>query len=125
LQLDSTTAIKHGVRVYFYRTAAGASPVQKYLDGLPMVEGAKITAALEDIEKNGLVGSAVRVRPIEGELWELKIDRHRIFYVLLRGPELVLLHAYWKQSQKAPRNEIEIARRRMKEILANDPMGIV
>jgi phage-related protein len=40
-----------------------------------------------------------------------------VFYVLVTGPELVLLHAYRKQSQKAPRGEIEIAMRRMKEVL--------
>ncbi len=107
------------MRLLFYRTSGGASPVQKYIDGLPSSEAAKITATLADIEKGGLVG-AVHVRPIEGKLWEIKIDRHRIFYVLIRASELVLLHAYWKQTRKAPRNEIEIARRRLKEILSAD-----
>jgi phage-related protein len=33
------------------------------------------------------------------------------------GPEVVLLHAYKKQRQKAPSKEIETAERRMEEVL--------
>ena len=54
---------------------------------------------------------------IEGKLWELKITRHRIFYVLIVGPVMVLLHAYKKQGQKAPPRELEVARKRMKGVL--------
>ncbi len=106
------------MKVCFYQTVGGAAPVQKYIESLPSKEAAKITAVLADIEKDGLVGAAVHMRPIDGKLWELKIDRHRVFYVVVRGPVLVILHAYWKQTQKAPRNEIEIAKRRMKEVLS-------
>jgi phage-related protein len=42
---------------------------------------------------------------------------HRIFYVTVTGPMIVLLHAYKKKSQKAPVQEIETAVRRMKEVL--------
>ncbi len=52
-----------------------------------------------------------------GKLWELKVSRHRIFYVLVMGPEMVLLHAYKKQGRKAPRGEIDLAKTRLKEVL--------
>jgi phage-related protein len=42
---------------------------------------------------------------------------HRVFYVVVNGPMIVLLHSYKKQSQKAPTREIKIAERRMKEVL--------
>jgi phage-related protein len=35
------------------------------------------------------------------------------------GSTVVLLHAYQKQSQKAPKKEIEIAERRMLEVIKN------
>ena len=41
----------------------------------------------------------------------------RVFYVMIDGPEMVLLHAYKKQSQKAPQSEIDTAEKRMKEVL--------
>ena len=56
-------------------------------------------------------------RQIEGKLWEVRIGPHRVFYVLLLQEEMVLLHAYRKQTQKAPARELELARRRMQEVL--------
>jgi len=37
--------------------------------------------------------------------------------VVLRGSELVLLHAYLKKTQKAPTKEIETAKQRMRQLL--------
>jgi phage-related protein len=45
------------------------------------------------------------------------VSAARVFYVVVTGPEVVLLHAYKKQGQKAPRKEIETAERRMEEVL--------
>lgn len=56
-------------------------------------------------------------RHIESKLWEIKVSRHRIFYVVIVGPAMVLLHAYKKQGQRAPVRELDVARRRMKEVL--------
>ena len=72
---------------------------------------------LQDIEAFGLDGAAVSARHIEGTLWELKFAIDRMFYVVISGPELVLLHAYKKQGQKAPLRELDVARRRMKDVL--------
>ncbi len=75
-------------------------------------------AALEEIEENGLAQARVVTRQIEGKLWELKVSRHRVFYVLIMGPTMVLLHAYKKQGQRAPIRELEVARKRMREVLS-------
>jgi len=45
---------------------------------------------------------------------------YRFFYITLKKDTMVLLHAYKKQSQKAPKNEIEIALKRLKEVLNDD-----
>jgi phage-related protein len=57
------------------------------------------------------------MRQIRGKLWELRISRNRIFYVVLKGDRMVLLHAYKKRGQKAPIREIETALRRMSEVM--------
>ena len=44
----------------------------------------------------------------------------RIFYVCLQQAELVLLHAYKKQSNKAPPCEIALAEKRLQEVLQNE-----
>lgn len=44
----------------------------------------------------------------------------RIFYVTVQHDALVLLHAYKKQSQKAPTKEIETAEKRMLEVTSHE-----
>jgi len=100
-----------------YTRASGRSPVDAYLDGLPLAERAEVFAILEDLRRYGLAAPLVSMRQIRGKLWELRISRTRIFYVVVVGDTMVLLHAYKKQGQKAPTREIETASRRMAEVL--------
>jgi phage-related protein len=105
------------MRIAYYRSAGGAEPVRDYLNRLSDGELALIQNAFSDLEVNGLQAPTARMRHIEGKLWELKVSAHRIFYVVITGPAMVLLHAYRKQSQKAPQRELDVAYKRMKEIL--------
>jgi phage-related protein len=105
--------------VRFYVTATGRSPVQDYLDELSDEEQGTVLAALARLESEGLAAPVVK-RQIAGKLWELKPGPHRVFYVLLTGPAMVLLHAYRKRSQKAPKSEIKTAKRRAKEVLEQE-----
>lgn len=105
------------MRVIFYTTHSGRSPVLDYIDNLVIQEKARVLAALSDIEEHGLDAIRVLFRQIEGKLWEVKISAHRIFYVVLRSSEMVLLHAYKKQGQKMPLKERDVALKRMREVL--------
>ncbi len=40
----------------------------------------------------------------------------RVFYCTLVGRQIVMLHQFTKKSEKTPRKELEIARRRMEEV---------
>ena len=91
--------------------------MKDYLADLPSDQSDPIYAAFADIRARGLDGSAVTSRHIEGKLWELKFTMDRIFYVVLTGPEMVLLHAYKKQGQKSPLREIQTARKRLYNLL--------
>ncbi|MDA8090429.1 MAG: type II toxin-antitoxin system RelE/ParE family toxin [Nitrospiraceae bacterium] len=44
-------------------------------------------------------------------------NQHRIFYVVMRGKEMYLLHVYLKKTQKAPLKELETAKLRMKLLM--------
>jgi len=105
------------VKVRFYVSAAGRVPVAEFLRELPTERAERVYAALRDLDLRGLAGAEVVARHIEGKLWELKFPMDRVFYVVVTGPELVLLHAYKKQGQKAPPRELDVARKRMKETL--------
>jgi len=112
----------HRMRVSFYESASGRSPVVAYIDKLPSVRAEEVLAALVDIEEHGLptpvqANALVTMRHIKGKLWELKVKMDRVFYVVITGPEMILLHAYKKQGQKAPPREIALAEKRMKQVL--------
>lgn len=72
----------------------------------------------------GFYSPRVAFRQIEKRLWEIKIRSMniscRIFYVNIKADILVLLHAYKKQSQKAPNKEINIAKQRLFEVIKNE-----
>lgn len=91
--------------------------VEEFLNDLPKHERAEVDAILEDLKDHGLAAPLVSMRQIRGKLWELRISRTRIFYVMLGSNTMVLLHVYKKQSQKTPHHEIETALRRMRDLL--------
>ena len=59
-------------------------------------------------------------RAMGGGLFELRLKAAegiaRVFYCTVVGRRVVMLHQYIKKSEKTPPRELEIARRRMKEV---------
>lgn len=55
------------------------------------------------------------IRKVSDEVWELRPGGSRVFFFHYTGKTIVLLHAYKKQSQKAPQGEIEQAEKEMKD----------
>ncbi|NCO83887.1 MAG: type II toxin-antitoxin system RelE/ParE family toxin [Nitrospirae bacterium CG_4_10_14_3_um_filter_44_29] len=108
--------------VNYWRNPAGKAPVEKYIDEINNKgEKAELLSALKGIQEYGTDAVGVEFRQIEGKLWELKIrthgSQHRIFYVVIKGNEMLLLHAYLKKTPKAPLREIETAKQRMKQLM--------
>ncbi len=110
------------MRIVFY--GVKRKPVVDFIERLASKDQAKVLACLKNIEDLGFDCPRVEFRQISGKLWEIKIQTssagYRIFYVTIKGNILVLLHAYKKQSQKAPKKEIEIADKRLMEVLNNE-----
>ena len=110
------------MKIVFYGTKR--KPVADFIERLTVKDQAKILACLKSVEELGFICPRVIFRQISGKLWEIKIETHgsgyRIFYVTLKRDLLVLLHAYKKQSQKAPKKEIEIAEKRLMEVLHDE-----
>jgi len=94
------------------------------LNGLPAQEKARIAGCLKSIEQLGFDSPRVTFRQIRGALWEIKIKTHRsgyrFFYVCINSDNIVLLHAYKKQSKKAPLQVIETAEKRMLEVYEDE-----
>lgn len=89
----------------------------EFVEGLPVMDQAKIRNALRLLQEFGTNLSMPHAKQIKGKLWELRPGGVRLFYFAYIGQRFVILHGYRKQSQKAPDREIEIAMRRMQELM--------
>jgi phage-related protein len=109
------------MRIEFHRSASGRSYFEEFLRDLSDEDRAAILAVFDDIRKFGFGAIGCSFRQIEGKLWEIKIKTasggQRFFYVMLSSDLMHVLHAYKKKTPKAPPRELEIARRRLKEVL--------
>lgn len=67
------------------------------------------------------------VRHLEGDLWELREESrtniYRIVYFFFSGRRIIFLHGFQKKTQKMPRQELEVARRRYGAFLAREGRG--
>jgi len=63
-------------------------------------------------------------KKIEKELFELRVKGKegiaRVFFCTKVGRKIIMLHSFIKKSQKTPKKELEIARKRKKEVLNNE-----
>ena len=109
------------MRVLFYKKTR--VPVYDFIHAIDEKDRTKVLSCLKNIEELGFDSPMVQFRHIRGKLWEIKIQAsngYRFFYAVLHSDMLVLLHAYRKQSQKAPTKEITIAEKRLSEVLKNE-----
>jgi phage-related protein len=111
---------KH-VKIEFHRSGSGRSYFEDFLKEFPKSDRAAILAVFQDIQTHGFNALGCEFRQIEGKLWEIKIRTSggawRFFYVTLSQNLIYVLHSYKKQGQKAPVRELEVARKRLKEVL--------
>ena len=112
------------MKIVFYSKSRGEKPAYDFIKKLPVKDRARVLACLKSIEELGFDSPRVQFRQIRGSLWEIKIRTqsggYRLFYVTVCYETIVLLHAYKKQSQKAPKKELEKAEKRMMEVLSNE-----
>lgn len=63
-------------------------------------------------------------KPIENGLFELRLKSKegiaRVFFCTKAGKRIIMLHVFIKKTQKIPKKELNIANKRMLEVLNND-----
>ena len=107
------------IPIIFYRTAGGVEPVRDWLKGLPEEDRHKIGIDLATVQ----VGWPVVMpfcRSLGSGLWEVRsnLKSRRIARILLcvHAGRIGVVHGFIKKTQKTPYEEIELARKRMKEM---------
>ena len=81
---------------------------------------ARLAIDLEVLGAEGLRSQQITIRPLGDKLWELKrlYDgiQYRVFLGVHKGI-VWLLHSIEKKSAKTPKDDLDLARKRLKEVI--------
>ena len=106
-----------------YYPNGDSGPVRDYLDQLARLRPnafARLAIDLEVLGAEGLRSAQLSVRSLGQKLWELRRlhdgIQYRIFMCAVKG-HCWLLHVIEKKSAKTPRPDLELARRRLREVM--------
>lgn len=112
--------------IVFYKNEKGNSPIEEFLLSLVTSNKALFNKSSKGIEKlkYRIYHKEPLSKHLEPGLWELRIkagtDILRIIYTFRKGKIIILLHVFVKKQQKTPAGELEIARKRLKEIVLKE-----
>lgn len=105
--------------VRFYETEAGSSPVLDHLRSLPRDQRQIVGAAIRRMQNARTLAEAhVDVKAFRGKLWQLRASYQRVMYFVAKGGTYWLLHAFQKETERTEKYQVEIAEKRMRDVLA-------
>lgn len=107
------------IPLYFWKNQNGREPVREWLHEMPVDDRKRLGVDLRTLQFGWPIGMPL-VRPLSGGLWELRSSlpsrrEARLFFVA-GNESLVLVHAIIKKTQKTPDGDLDIARKRLKEL---------
>lgn len=107
------------IDLVFYRTAGGNEPVREWLIDLSVANRREVGLDLQRVQYRWPVGMPL-VRPMGKGLFEVRTPlpdgtTARVM-ICFHGGDLYALHGFVKKAQKTPAPDLEIARKRQKEV---------
>lgn len=109
------------IPVVFYRTSGGTEPVIDWLRSLPAEDRRVIGTDLATVQFGWPIGMPL-CRPLGQGLWEMRstLPSRRIARLLffVHGDRIGVVHGFIKKTRKTRAEDLGLARRRMKEMLA-------
>jgi phage-related protein len=109
--------------IYFYEDKNGNSPVLDFIETLSQqsdknsrVNSNKINDFVEALSVYGKALGEPHIKNIDGEIWELRPIRNRIFFASWNNDGFILLHHFVKKTRKTPQREIDQAKRNLKDM---------
>jgi phage-related protein len=107
------------VTARFFRNENGSEPVRDWLQELRREDRKKIGTDIATVEYGWPIGMPT-CRPMGGGLFEVRtsLDGNRIARVLfcLFEDQIVLLHGFIKKTRETPQADLDLARKRKKEV---------
>ena len=105
--------------VAFFRTETGREPVRDWLKSLPRENRRIIGEDIKTVQFGWPLGMPL-VRKLDKGLWEVRVrltDGIARILFTTGGRRMVLLHGFIKKSQKTPREDLELAKTRLRMLL--------
>lgn len=90
--------------------------VHEQIRALPRKDNARIASVVDLFEEYGFGLTALFLKKLAHNLWELRAGRWRLLFGLIDGYPTAV-HLFYKRTQKTPKQELSIAIKRLKEIL--------
>jgi phage-related protein len=108
--------------IEYYQAPNNTYPVKDFIESLEIKARARTARTLDLLEEFGIELGMPYARHLHDKLWEIRVrfkkDRHRIIYALLKDRTFVLLHGFTKKSSSVPRQDMDIAQKRMHDYIA-------
>ncbi len=103
----------------FYESAAGAEPVRDWLKEMDQAGRRAIGADIATVEHGWPVGMPT-CRSLGDGLWEVRTNLlggriARAIFAIIDG-RMALLHGFMKTTKKTPKADLDLARKRKREI---------
>jgi len=112
--------IEKKLQAVFFKTEQDNEPVRDFLKGLPPDDKKTVGADIMAVEMSWPIGYPT-VRKLDTDLWEVRMDisDKRICRVMftVTGNKMVLLHAFIKKTQKTPKEDMELGKKRRNQVL--------
>ena len=105
--------------VAFFRTETGREPVREWLKSLSRGNRRIIGEDIKTVQFGWPLGMPL-VRKLDKSLWEVRVrlpDGIARILFTTGTQRMILLHGFIKKSQKTPREDLELAKTRLRMIL--------
>ncbi|OGG29267.1 hypothetical protein A3A63_03675 [Candidatus Gottesmanbacteria bacterium RIFCSPLOWO2_01_FULL_46_9] len=103
----------------YYVAASGHIPVADFLNAAGPKIKSKALRILMHVEEYGLHAVISHIKKLSGTpIWEIRIlgtDSVRILFITEIDKHVLLLHAFYKKTQKTPAKDIAVALNRLDE----------
>jgi len=105
------------LKAKFFRIGTGNEPVREWLKSLPKEERKLIGEDIKTVQYSWPIGMPL-ARKLTGEIWEVRSNLRdkisRVLFTILDN-QIILLHGFMKKTQKTPKEDLNLAIRRMRQ----------
>lgn len=110
---------KDPLQVNFFKTPGGAEPVRDWLKDFSQADKKTIGADIRTVQFGWPLGMPL-IRKMDTDLWEIRINVSigiaRIFLTIDGSNNILLLHGFVKKSNKTPKQDLDLAKERLKQL---------